>query len=415
MKQLIAWRENLYVAMGAIRSNKLRSVLTMSIIAIGIMALVGIFTAIDALKGSITDSFSAFGAGSFTIETRQRISVNGKMVRNVNFSYTTYDQAVEFQERFSIPSSIGLSITASGAATIKYLAQKTNPNIRVNGINENSLRNMSSDLDRGRNFSLREIEGGRNVIILGADIIKRLFPSVSENPIGKYVSIAGIRYEVIGTLQSKGSGMGMSQDGVAYIPITTARANFIYSRPNVSISIVPSDPRTIETAKSEAEGVFRIVRGLTAKDESDFIVVGSDSMAAMLMENLSLVTLSATLIGLITLCGAAIGLMNIMLVSVGERTREIGTRKALGARPSAIRSQFLFEAIVISQMGGIVGIILGIVIGNVVTLITGGAFLVPWGWMIGGVMICLAVGVASGYLPANKAAKMDPVDALRYE
>lgn len=414
-KTIYAWRDNLFVAMGAIRSNKLRASLTMSIIAIGIMALVGIFTAIDALKSSITDAFSAMGSNSFMIETRLRVHINGEMVRNVNFTYTTYDQAIEFKEQYSIPSSIGMSMQVTGNGILKYGSEKTNPNIRVRGIDENALRNMSHNIERGRNFSQREIAGGRNVIILGYDIVKSFFSAHSENPIGKYISLGGIRYEIIGTLQSKGSGMGMSQDGFVFIPITAARANFTISRPAVQITVVPNDPKLIETAKSEAEGVFRIVRGLSAKDESDFVIEGSDSMANMLLENISLVTLSATLIGLITLIGAAIGLMNIMLVSVGERTREIGTRKALGARPSAIRSQFLFEAIVISQFGGIIGIVLGIVIGNVVSVFTGGDFIVPWGWMIGGVMICLVVGMASGYLPANKAAKMNPVDALRYE
>lgn len=414
MKSLNAWRDNLFVALGAIASNKLRASLTMAIIAIGITALVGIFTAIDALKSSITDAFSSMGANSFMIETRLRVQVNGEMVRNVNFSYTTYDQATEFKKRYKIPSSVGLSLNVGNGA-VKYLAAKTNPNINIRGVDENLLRNRGFDIDNGRNFSLREVESGRNVIIIGADVKTKLFPSRTETPIGKYVSIAGVRYEVVGVLKSKGSGMGMSQDGVVFVPITAARANFTPSRPAVQIMVVPNDPKIMEAAKSEAEGVFRIVRGLTAKDESDFVVEGSDSFANMMLENIALVTLAATLIGFITLAGAAIGLMNIMLVSVNERTREIGTRKAMGARPSAIRSQFLFEAIVVSQFGGIIGIIFGIAIGNVVSMLTGGSFIVPWGWMIGGVVICLIVGVVSGYLPANKAAKMNPVDALRYE
>ncbi|MEG2865043.1 MAG: FtsX-like permease family protein [Mucinivorans sp.] len=157
------------------------------------------------------------------------------------------------------------------------------------------------------------------------------------------------------------------------------------------------------------------MRGLSASDESDFVVEGNESMLAMLNENMAVVTLSATFIGLITLIGAAVGLMNIMLVSVNERTREIGTRKALGARPSSIRLQFLMESILISQMGGAVGVALGIVMGNVVSVMTGSPFVIPWLWTIGGLVICLGVGVASGYIPANRAAKLDPIEALRYE
>lgn len=409
------FKESLAISFAAIRSNKLRSILTMSIIAIGIMSLVGIFTAIDALKMSVTNSFTAMGANSFTILTRMRVNVNGKNVRNVNFNYIPYDQAQEFKERYKIPASISLQINVTGNGTIKYMSTKTNPNIRIMGVDDNMLRNRGMELEDGRNFSATEIQNGRPVVILGAAVAQTLFGS--DTPIDKYVSINGGQYRVIAVLKSKGSGMGMGggQDQQVCIPITTARSKFTISRPDVPISVLPNDPRMLDVAGSEAEGLFRSIRGLAATDESDFAVERSDSFLSMMIDNLKMITIAATLIGFITLGGAAIGLMNIMLVTVNERTREIGTRKALGAKPYVIRQQFLFESIIISQMGGLSGIVLGILMGNVVGMLTGSPFFVPWMWITIGVVICFVVGVASGYIPAKKASKLDPVDALRYE
>ena len=410
------WSETFRVALGAIAASRLRSGLTMSIIAIGIAALVGIFTAIDALKATITESFSALGAGTFSIVTKQRVNINGETVRSINFAYTTYDQAVEFKQRYKVPSSVSLSIQVSGSARVQAGSKKTNPNVMLFGADEASMVNRSLKLDRGRNFSSSEVEAGRAVALVGPDVATTLFDG-TDAALGKSISIGGKTFEVVGVLASKGSGMGMgmNMDLQVLIPITAARAAFDVAGRGVQISVLPDNPQTMDAAMAEAEGVFRLVRRLGAGDESDFQIQGSDTFAAMLIDNLSLVTLAATLIGLITLVGAAIGLMNIMLVSVGERTREIGTRKALGARPSTIRSQFLIESILVSQFGGLIGVVLGILMGNAVSALTGGPLMIPWGWIAGGVVICLGVGVASGYLPAKKAAGLDPVEALRYE
>lgn len=414
MKFYTFFRENLVLSFVSIVSNKLRTILTMSIIAIGLMALVGIFTAIDAIKNTITSSFSALGSNGVEIKSRSRVTSNGRDKRNVNFDYITFDQAMEFKKEFSVPSSVSLAMWV-GQVTVKYMSLKTNPNVGVRGIDENYLYNASLDLSEGRNFSVTEVELGRNVIIIGADLVKTLFPS--ESPLDKYVSIQSKPYQVVGVIKKKGGGMGMgnNQDLQTLIPIGTVRANFQLSRPDVPITLVPNDPQLTDVAISEAEGLFRRIRNLKATDESDFVVEKSDWLVKLLLEDMKMVTTMASIIGFITLLGAAIGLMNIMLVSVNERTREIGTRKALGAKPSAIRQQFLFESIIISQMGGFFGIILGIIMGNVIGQIVDAEFFIPWLWIFIGVTICLFVGVASGYLPASKAASLDPVEALRHE
>lgn len=415
MKFASFFKENLIISLNSIRGNKLRAILTMSIIAIGIMSLVGIFTAIDALKKSVSDSFTSLGANNFTILTRMNVNVNGKAVRSVNFSYIPYDQAKEFKDRYKIPSSIALSMNAAGAAIVKYQSAKTNPNIRVMGVDENALKVRGIDLGEGRNFSITEIDNGRLVAIIGSKVSETLFGQ--NSPLGKNVTINGGQYTVIGVTKSKGGGMGMGSgpDQQVFIPLQAARSNFISARPDVPIAVLPDDPKLLNVAVSEAEGLFRKIRNLKPSDENDFSVERSDSFLDMMLDNMAMITIAASAIGFITLAGAAIGLMNIMLVSVNERTREIGTRKALGAKPKFIRQQFLFESIIISQFGGIIGIILGILMGNVVGLITGAPFFVPWLWVCMGFAICFLVGVASGYIPAKKAANLDPVEALRCE
>lgn len=416
----IIWRyygiyeDNFKIALGAIKSNLLRTIITIAIMAVGIMALVGILTAIDAIKSTITSEFSRMGANTFSIQSRgMRVHIGGKRYRSKNHSYINYRQAVEFKEQFNFPATVSLSYRATGIATVKYASEKTDPNVSILGCDENYLFTAGYELAKGRNFSAQEVQYGRHLAIIGDAVAKKIFEN--ENPLEGIISIGGAKYKVIGVLKSKGSSMGFNSDRLVLLPVSNVRQAFSKAQMSFTLNIMPQDPEMLNMAISQAEGLFRSVRGLTPKDESDFNVSKSDNLAQLLIGNLSTVSLAASLIGVITLFGAAIGLMNIMLVSVSERTREIGTRKAIGANNRVIRQQFLFEAILIGQMGGIVGVILGILIGNLVSMLIGSSFIIPWGWIVVAIIVCFVVGLLSGLWPAIKASKLDPIEALRYE
>ncbi len=255
---------------------------------------------------------------------------------------------------------------------------------------------------------------GSSVVVIGSEIVGNLFKK-KEDPIDKVISIGPGKYKIVGVLKSKGASMGFSGDRSAFIPLNNVRTSF--PRPNMSfnINVMAHNQELVDAAIGEATAELRNIRKVPTGLNDTFEITKSDNIAQMLIENIRYVSMAATLIGIITLLGAAIGLMNIMLVSVTERTREIGIRKAIGATKQIIRNQFLAEAIVIGQLGGFLGIFLGILIGNIMSLAIGSAFIVPWAWIILGVMLCFVVALLSGIIPARKAANLDPIESLRYE
>jgi putative ABC transport system permease protein len=411
--KIAIFKENLKISFRAIRSNKVRAILTICIIAVGIMALVGILTAIDSIKSSLTNQFTMMGANSFTITSQNNNFERGDRARAKNFSRISYREAEEFKNRFTEAVYVSISFNASGLSTVKYGSEKTNPNVSLMGVDENQLTVAGYEIGSGRNFSSDEIQMTRHNVIIGSDIVKDLFPS-GVDPLGKEITVAGMKLTVTGVLKAKGSGFG-NPDRVCFMPITTAREYFSIPNMTFNITIMPMNPVNLDMMTGEAEAVFRTVRNLNPKDESDFNISKSDNIVNMLLKNLRFVTLAATIIGIVTLFGAAVGLMNIMLVSVTERTREIGVRKAIGAKTQTIKYQFLFESIMIGQLGGVFGIILGILIGNAVSSMLRSSFVIPWVWVVTGIVVCFVVGVVSGYAPAVKAANIDPIEALRYE
>jgi len=406
------FRENLRIAFSSIRSNLLRTTLTVFIIAFGIMALVGILTAIDSIKGSISNQFRSMGANTFSIVNRDsRVRVGGRVER---YRSIEFREAMEFKEEFKFPALVSISTNASDIATVKYKSKKTNPNIPVVGSDENYLITSGYEIGKGRNITINDVTENKHVVVIGSGLVNDIFEE-GEEAIDKVISIGNGKYKIIGVLKEKGSSFGSTGDKICILPITSVRQYF--SRPNMNfrISVLPNNSSLLKAAINEAQGIFRVIRKLRSFEKDNFSIETSDSLSNLLIKNIKYVTIAATIIGIITLFGAAIGLMNIMLVSVTERTREIGIRKAIGAKASIIRRQFLYESILIGQLGGFFGIILGILIGNVVSLVTGGTFIVPWFWILSGVLLCFVVGLISGLFPAIKASKLDPIISLRYE
>lgn len=407
--------EVLLLAYRSVRTNIVRTVITCCIIGFGIMALVGILTAVDGLKSYLAKSFSSMGAGTFKIRNRSlgfNLDSDDETAPKV-FRSITYLEAQQFKNKFNDKYSTSIQYIGNQGSTVKYSDKKTNPNIIVFGSDENYLTNESYSLIKGRNFTTTELSTGSNVVILGFTVAKKLFGknySLEE----KVVRIDDIKYKVIGVLDEKGSSF-ITTDNMVLISLMKARQIYPQSNPSYVISIKGNDPENMKPVQDEAISVMRTVRKLRPGEETNFDLLKSDSISGMFVEKMSYATVAGFIIGIITLIGAAIGLMNIMLVSVTERTKEIGTLKAIGANKQSIRLQFLLEAIVICQLGGALGILLGIIAGNAVSLSIGGAFIIPWMWILVGVTFCLVVGLISGIYPAFKASNLDPIEALRYE
>ena len=414
MAGTMSYSENVKVALQSVKGNKLRTFLTAIIIAIGITALVGILTSIDAIEGSLNNTFSSMGANSFTIRNRGiGIRIGGSGQRPKRYKSIDYRQATAFKSNFDFPATISVNTFASFGGTAKYGNEKTNPNISVLGADENYLMSAGYKIASGRNFSQSDLEYGTSVVIIGYEIKTRLFPNA--DPINRTISIGNNKFRIVGLLAEKGSSVGFGGDKICVIPLLRAKQVMTMTNPSYTISVMSDDPAQMEYAIGEATALFRNVRNLKISDDNNFEITKSDAIAQTLVENLKFVRIGGIVIGTITLIGAAIALMNIMIVSVTERTREIGIRKAIGATPLVIRRQFLIEAIVICLMGGITGVFLGILIGNLLSMVMGGSFIMPWVWTILGLTLCIGVGLISGLYPAVKASKLDPVDSLRYE
>jgi putative ABC transport system permease protein len=405
---------NVHIALNSIKTQLLRTILTVVIIGIGIWALVGILSAVKALENSISSNFASMGANTFNIQRYDfGVQRHGGQREKVN-PIISYQNIREFVDIYEYPyTQTSISFRGTRSSEVKYGNEKTDPEVQIYGINEHYLENSGIDIERGRNINIFDVENNNKVCLIGSDFLKSLF--VNENPINKTISIRGVKFKIVGLLQSKGSTFGNNQDLKVLIPIQVARSIYTQARINYNISIMVKDKTLLDNAQDEAIITFRNIRGLSPVEENDFGLERSDDLINRVADITGVLETAAWIISIITILGSSIALMNIMLVSVSERTREIGVRKAMGAKNSTIATQFFIETIVIGQFGSILGIILGISTGLIISSIFNFEFTLPWAAIIWATIITFLVAIFAGSYPASKAAKLDPIESLRYE
>lgn len=408
--------ENIREGLRSIAGNRLRTILTSLIIAIGITSLVGILTAIDGLQNSVNDSFAGLGANTFSIVARQDAFRRGGRVLRQDAPIDYFD-AIQFKRRFPYGATISVSSVIAGAAQAKFGSRKTNPNVQLIGGDDNFLAVKAFTLQSGRNLTPNDLENSLNVAVIGSETANTLFEK-KINPLNQSIRVLGAQYKVIGVLNKKGGFSGGGEDRMILIPLENARA--LAGNRQLTFDITASAPSVAsqDEAVEEARGTMRLVRRDQLGQPDSFEIERADDLAKETQTISGYLRIGGFGIGFITLLGASIALLNIMLVSVTERTREIGIRKSLGATPKRIREQFLIEAIVICILGGLGGIILGLGVGNLIASLISqgnGSFVVPWGWMGLGIVVCVSVGLFAGIYPAVRASKLDPIEALRYE
>ena len=408
------FRVNVLIAINSIKTQLLRTILTVVIIGIGIWALVGILSSVEAMENSISGNFATMGSNTFNIQRYDfNVQRRGREREKVN-SIISYQNIREFIDIYEFPTTqTSTSFRGTSGAEVKFESNKTDPEVQVYGINEYYLENTGTAIESGRNFNVFDIQNNNNVCIIGSDFLKSLF--INDNPIGKKISIRGVKFKVIGVLESKGATFGNNQDLRVLIPIQVARGIFTAPNINYTISIMVKNTEMLNAAQDEAVVIFRNIRGLSPIEKNDFGMERSDDLINRITSITGYLEIAAWIISIITILGSSIALMNIMLVSVTERTREIGVRKALGAKNSTISTQFFIETIVIGQIGSVLGILLGIATGMIFSSFFESEFSLPWIPMLWATIITFIVAIIAGFYPAMKASKLDPIESLRYE
>jgi putative ABC transport system permease protein len=409
------FREILRLAFSALSANKLRSGLTMLGITIGVFSVISVMTATGALQGSIETGLSFLGSNIFQFSKYPPLGQGGPKAREkyANRKNVTYEQATRY-ERLMEPTGATISLKVfDESKRVTYGHLRTNPNITLCGTNQNFLISNGYAIDSGRNLNDADVALARNVVVIGYDIRTRIFPV--EDPLGKVIKVSNKNYTVIGCLASKGSSFGQSNDAIVLVPITRYFEDFGHQNRTVNIATQAPSQELYDRTLNAALGAMRAARSLGPGVDDDFEVFTNDSLVAAFASVADAVRAGAFVISSVALLAAGVGIMNIMLVSVTERTKEIGIRKSIGAKKADILKQFLVEAVFLSELGGAVGILLGVLGGDALASALAASVIFPWGWALAGLVVCSAIGIGFGMYPAWRAAALDPIEALRFE
>jgi putative ABC transport system permease protein len=407
-------KEALQMALNAIRTSKLRSLLTLLGIAVGVFSIISVMTAVGVLKNSIEEGMTQLGANTFQVQKFPSFNTGPEDRRRFrNRKDITLEQAMEVREKATLAEAVGIEIWQFGK-TLVWRGVKTNPNIEIAGESTEGLTTNDWTVEFGRPFSNTDQEMARSVIILGQAVVEKVFPP-SVNPIGESIRVDGEVYQVIGVFAKKGSALGGNQDNFTAVPISTFMQKYGKNGRSVNIMVKALNREVVDDAIEQVRSILRAARRVPPGAEDDFAYFSNDSLIKQFNDFTLYLRMGVLLVSSIALLAAGVGIMNIMLVSVTERTREIGIRKAIGAQRRDILSQFIIEAVLLSELGGIVGVVLGILGGNVVGLLMEVPAVIPWDWATIGLITCSVVGLVFGVYPAWKAATLDPIEALRYE
>ncbi|MFN8251621.1 MAG: ABC transporter permease [Ferruginibacter sp.] len=426
----MTFKDTIKLSWKNISSNRLRTGITVAIIALGICALIWFLTSLKAASNSLTESFSTMGANSFSLRYKERFvrfgggrrdevkktSKSGLKERKSSIGKViTYEEAKAFKERYNFPSLVSIALRGASGIIVNNSQKKTNPDINLFGGDENYLELNGYKIAYGRNFTPADVESGGNVCVLGSSVAEKLFPDNSAKAVDQVVNVDHIPYRVLGVMEDKGASAFFNANKVVITTVNNIRKLYASRNNTFVIAVKVEDMKLMDAAIGEAKGAFRPVRKLDIKEEDNFYIDKSDSIAETLLNNLGFLEKGIIGVALITLLASSIGLMNIMLVAVNERTKEIGLIKALGGTKKDVRNQFLWESVLISLLGAVAGIVIGVLLGNLIAMLLKSPLVLLWGWIVGGILVCSAVGLAAGLYPAVKASKLDPIVALRYE